>query len=104
MPSNIYIRTHTAVVPQDGKMTAAVTESQMVNRDLCELLGIDKVGDSPFQRELAYWTNVAKMPRLYKDEPLAPKRGLGGVAFYRFMAGRLRISVAEVMLYLGNGL
>lgn len=102
MPHNLYIRTHTAVVEQDGEQTAAVTESRMVNRDLCELLGVDRVGDSPFQRELAYWMNVAKMPRLYKDEPKAPKRALSGAALYEYLGRRLRITAAEVRLFLGE--
>lgn len=34
MPGNLYIRTHTQIVEQDGEQTAAITESQEVNRDL----------------------------------------------------------------------
>lgn len=103
MPNhNIYIRTHTGIVEQDGEKTAAVTESQEINRDLCELLGVDKVGDSPFQRELAYLFNVARMPKLYPEVKDRPRRALGGMALYEWMGKRLKITAAEVRLFLGE--
>lgn len=102
MPGNLYIRTHTAVVKQGGNITAAVTESQEINRDLCDLLGVDRVGESPFQCDLAYWYNVARMPRLYPDERQRPKRAISGQALYEYLGKRLRISAAEVRLWLGE--